>query len=113
MILPALALLLLAAAPAGAQHNMAQARQAYSQCLGAMLRADLKAKVELPAFEAKVATACSAQADSFKRIVVAADVASGLSRASAEQGVNEEIASFREGSVERYRDYLESNTEPR
>jgi len=104
---------LAAAAPAAAQTSMIQARQAYSNCLGSLLRADLKEKVAPDAFEAKLATACQPQADAFKRIIVAADVAAGISRASAEQGVAEEIGGLRDNASERYRDFFESKTAPR
>lgn len=110
MTLNLLLSILLAANPV---QSLNQARQAYAGSLGNLLRADLKERIASEAFETRLASSCSAEQMAFRNASVAADVALGTSRATAEQNANFEITDMLDNTKQRYRDYLETNTEPR
>lgn len=112
MLFAALATVLALAAPIAAQNNMAQARRAYSNCLNGLMKADLKTKVEVAAFEAKLPTACAAQETSFRNIMIASDTAAGIKRADAEEGVQMEVSDMRTNTLDLYRGYVETNSAP-
>jgi hypothetical protein len=110
MISSALLILLLAAPSA---NSLNQARQGYSACLGAQLRDNLRQHIETSAFESLIAGSCKAEEAAFREAAVATDVAAGTSRASAEQNAAFEISDLLDTTKQRYRDYLETNTQPR
>lgn len=115
MISPMLIITLLASAapPAVNQANLAQARTAYSRCLSGLLRTNLKDKVAPDAFEATLTNSCKTEEATFRRAVVTTDVATGTSRASAEQGANFEIGDIVANTKANYQGYLETDTLPR
>ena len=110
MISHVLMFALLAAAP---QVNINQARQTYSGCLGSLLRNNLNERVAPDAFETTLASSCKAEETAFRQAVVSADVAIGTSRASAEQNATFEITDMVDNTKQRYKDYVETNTQPR
>jgi hypothetical protein len=110
MISHVLAFILLAA-PTPAALN--QARQSYSVCLSTLLKSNLKEKVAPDAFETNLTTACKTEESTFRNASVSLDVSMGTSRASAEQSANFDITDILENTKQRYKDYLETNTEPR
>ena len=93
-----LALLLLAS-----QGNLASARTAYSKCVGAFTRSQIKEAVEEPAFRAKLATACKAEEAAFRAASVAFDVAAKVPRATAEANAQDEIDYIHENAIEMFR----------
>ncbi len=114
MISSAIIFVLLAAAPPAVnQANLAQARQTYSRCLSGLLRTNLKDKVAPDAFEATLTNSCKVEEAAFRQAVVTTDVATGTSRASAEQGANFEIGDIRANTKENYKGYLETDSLPR
>jgi len=104
---------------AGASHasapppNPNTARQAFSKCLSVMLRPDLEAKTAADAFATKANAACMAEEAAFRSVSIAADRAVGIRPADAEQNAKSEISDIRTNAVQRYKDYLETNTSPR
>jgi MinD-like ATPase involved in chromosome partitioning or flagellar assembly len=109
MISPVLVFALLAGVP---QANLNQARQSYSGCLSSLLRTNLKDRVATDAFETNLANACKVEETAYRTAAVSIDMASGTSRATAEQGATFEITDIVENTKQRYKDYLETNTEP-
>ena len=101
----------LLAAPSPA--NLNHARQSYSGCLGTLLKTNLKERVAPDAFETTLASACKTEEAAFRNAVVSLDVATGTSRTTAEQGATFEITDIVENTKERYKGYVETNTEPR
>ncbi len=101
----------LLAAPSPAALN--QARQTYSGCLSTLLKTNLKERVAPDAFETSLATACKGEETAFRTASVSLDVANGTSRTSAEQSANFDITDIVENTKQRYKDYVETNTEPR
>jgi hypothetical protein len=97
---------LLTALLMSAQGNLASARTTYSRCLGSFTRAQVKERVEGPAFEAKLATACKAEEAAFRSASVATDVAAKIARATAERNAEEEIGYIHENAVETFKDSL-------
>jgi hypothetical protein len=112
-------LLAFLAAPASAPprnappRNPNAERQAYMHCVDALVRSDLKAKVEPKAFEAKIATICQPQETAFRAASIAADTSVGVRRAQAEQNVASEIEDFRATRIDNYSLYFDSNSLPR
>lgn len=97
-----------------AQHpNVNSARQGFSACLGTLLRGNLRERVVPDAFESSLAQACKAEEAAFRHAVVTQAVAAGASRAAAEQNAQFEITDMIDNTKQRYRDYVETNTEPR
>jgi hypothetical protein len=109
MISHVLLFVLLAAGPA----SINQARQSFSGCLGSLLKTNLKERVEPATFDTTVASSCKAEEAAFRTAVVSTDVAAGTSRATAEQGAAFEITDIVDNTKQRYKDYVETNTEPR
>ena len=110
MVSHVLMFVLLAAAP---QVNLNQARQTYSGCLGTLLKTQLKERAAPDAFETVLASSCKSEESSFRNAVISTDVAAGTSRASAEQNATFEITDIVDNTKQRYKDYVETNTEPR
>jgi hypothetical protein len=110
MISQVLVFVLLAAAP---QVNLNQARQTYSGCLSTLLKTNLKDHMAPDAFDTALAQSCKTEETAFRNAVVVTDVATGTSRTTAEQGANFEITDMVENTKQRYKDYVETNTEPR
>ncbi|HEX6374609.1 MAG TPA: hypothetical protein VFZ91_02705 [Allosphingosinicella sp.] len=97
---------LLVALLASAQGNLAAARTTYSKCLGSFTRAQVKERVEGPAFEAKLATACKAEEAAFRAASIATDVAAKIARATAERNAQEEIGYIHENALESFKGSL-------
>jgi hypothetical protein len=83
------------------------ARKAYSNCLSDFVKATSEKKTPPGEFDMLVDDACSDKATSFRNLMVAADVKRGISRRTAEQGVEDELADFRASAKETYRLYVE------
>ncbi|HEV2747862.1 MAG TPA: hypothetical protein VGW34_11260 [Allosphingosinicella sp.] len=111
MILQVLLFALLAGAPPAG--NLSQARQAYSGCLGMLLKSNLKERTASDLFEARLAQSCKAEEAAFRKASVAAAVATGASRAGAEQDASLEITDMLDNVKQRYKDYTETDSEPR
>jgi hypothetical protein len=88
-------------------------RQALTHCLSAMVKTDLQAKTAPDAFATKANAACMAEEAAFRAKSIAADRAVGIRPADAEQNAKSEITDIRQNALDRYKDYLESNTSPR
>ena len=110
MISHVLAFVLLAA-PSPA--NLNQARQSYSACLNTLLKTNLKEKVAPDAFATAISAACKAEEATFRNASISVDVAVGIRRADAEQTANLDITDIVDNAKQRYKDYVETNTEPR
>lgn len=108
MISAAVTMLLLVAAP----EPPAKSRAAYARCLKDLARTSLEKKLNAAAFDAALAAACRDKEALFKTSLVSAEVAMGVKRAVAEQGILEEIASYRSGAQEEYRAELASAPTP-
>jgi hypothetical protein len=93
--------------------NPNSARQAFSKCLSGMLRPDLEAKTAADAFATKANAACMAEEAAFRAASIAADRAVGIRGTDAEQNAKSEITDIRANALQRYKDYLETNTSPR
>ncbi len=117
MISHVLVFVLMAAAPPSGlqakQASLVQARQGYAGCLGTLLRTNLKEKVEPDAFNTTLGGSCKTEEANFRNASVTTDISMGTSRASAEQSANFEISDMVTNTKERYKDYVESHTEPR
>jgi hypothetical protein len=87
MIAPLLALALAAAPP----DPVLDADRAYSQCLDGVMRKDLREKRTQARFEQDAARGCGATAGSLRTVLIADDLASGVSRAQAEANADTEI----------------------
>ena len=112
MISHVLALLLLAA-PAQANFNqLNQARKSYSGCLSTLMKSNLKEKKATDAFETTLSASCKAEETAFRSASISTDVAMGTSRTSAEQNASFEVTDMVDNTKQRYKDYLETNTEP-
>jgi hypothetical protein len=101
----------LLAAPSPA--NLNQARQSYSGCLSTLLKSNLKERVAPDAFDTTVSSACKAEEATFRSASVSIDVAVGIRRSDAEQNASLEITDIVDNTKARYKDYVETNTEPR
>ena len=99
------------AAPTPATLN--QARQTYSGCLSTLLKTNLKERKAPDAFETVLAGSCKAEETAFRTASISLDVSMGTSRTSAEQSATFDITDIVENTKQRYKDYLETNTEPR
>ena len=106
-------LLIIAMLWAAQPPNVNQARQGYSVCLSTVLRTRLRERVAPDAFESSLAEACKAEESAFRNASVATDVAMGSARAAAEENAQFEISDMIDNTKQRYRDYFESNTQPR
>jgi len=83
------------------------ARKAYSNCLNQFVKTTSEKKMAPAEFDTLIDTACPDKAASFRTIMVTADVKRGISRKTAEQGVEDELADFRSSAKETYRLYFE------
>jgi hypothetical protein len=83
------------------------ARKAYSTCLNEFVKSNSEKKVAPAEFDTLVSNACSDKETSFRNLMVAADVKRGISRKTAEQGVNDELTDFRANAKENYRLYFD------
>ena len=99
------------AAPSPA--NLNQARTTYSGCLSTLLKSNLKERVAPDAFETTISSACKAEEATFRNASISIDVAVGIKRADAEQNANLEITDIVDNTKTRYKDYVETKTEPR
>lgn len=97
MISSALAMLLLMAAPAPAagKNPAAQSREGFARCLKDFVRASAEKKMDAAAFESALSAACRDKETLFKNTMVSSEVALGIKRAVAEQGIQGEIADYR------------------
>ncbi len=96
---------MIAAAPAPAD-KIAMARKDYSQCLRAFMDKGVKDKMEPAAFKAALATTCTDKEQVFRSAVIAADVAAGLKRASAEQNAALDIDDIRTNTAETFEGFM-------
>src|SRR5688572_9334301 len=87
-----------------------QTRQAFLSCLGTVLRDSVRQRVPADEFPARLASSCTGQEQVFRSASITADLASGLSRAAAEQGAGFEVTDMRQDTLERYKAYVETNT---
>jgi len=94
-------------------NNLNQARQTYSGCLSTLLKTNLKDRIAPDAFETTLAQSCKAEETAFRNASISTDVSMGTSRASAEQNASFEITDMVDNTKQRYKDYIETNTEPR
>ena len=106
MISLALAAMILAAQGGGAP----QARHAYGECLRQTMQTHLETKTEPSAFDAALASACSAQAATYRNAVMAAEKAAGSSPADAQDLANSEIEDLEANTKDLYRANLEALT---
>jgi hypothetical protein len=83
------------------------ARKAYSNCLNQFVKTTSEKKLAPTEFDTLIDTACPDKAASFRTIMVTADVKRGISRKTAEQGVEDELTDFRTSAKESYRLYFE------
>ena len=104
---------ILAVHPSPPPPNPNPARQAFSKCISGMLRPDLEAKTAPDAFATKANAACMAEEAAFRAASMAADRAVGIRASDAEQNAKSEISDIRANALQRYKDYLETNTSPR
>jgi hypothetical protein len=100
---------LLATAQTGPQ-ALSQTRLALEGCLGTVMRESLLERIPAEEFQARLASRCAAQEQAFRSAAIAADLATGLTRAQAEQSATLAVADMRDNAVQRYKDYLEPNT---
>jgi hypothetical protein len=109
-------LMTLLAAPAPAAPSTAnptQARKALASCLNEAVKTDLDAKVEPAAFQAKLPTLCPNEKAAYRAASVAADIAGGIRRATAEQNAAMDLDDVAASTLDRYKDFSETNTKPR
>lgn len=104
--------LLFALLGAGAGPNPGPVRQAYTKCLRMMMASELKSKTDAAAFQTKLTNTCQAEAAAFKAASVESDVAAGIRRAAAEQNAADDLKDIISSTVDRYKEYLETNTSP-
>jgi hypothetical protein len=110
---------MLAAPGSSAPHSSAPppnpnaARQTFSHCLSGLLKTDLEAKTAADAFATKASAACMAEEAAFRAASISADRAVGIRPTDAEQNAKSEITDIRSNALQRYKDYLETNTSPR
>jgi hypothetical protein len=95
------------------QASLAQARQTYSGCLSTLLKTNLKDRVAPDAFETTLAQSCKTEESAFRNASVTTDVSMGTSRASAEESATFDITDIVDNTKQRYKDYVETNTQPR
>jgi hypothetical protein len=104
------------AAPAPAASSAAnptQARKALATCLNDAVKADLDAKVAPAAFQTKLPTLCANEKEAYKSASIAADTAGGIRRATAEQNATMDLDDVAASTIDRYKDFFESNSKPR
>jgi len=93
--------------------NPTQARKALASCLNDAVKADLDAKTAPPAFQTKLSTLCANEKAAYKAASVSADLAGGIKRAVAEQNASMDVDDVVQSTIDRYKDFFESNTKPR
>jgi hypothetical protein len=114
MISHVLLMTLLAAPPAApSTANPTQARKALASCLNDAVKTDLDAKVAPAAFQAKLPTLCPSEKEAYKAASIAADIAGGIRRATAEQNAAMDLDDVAASTLDRYKDFSETNTKPR
>jgi len=84
-----------------------EARKAYSRCLNDLVETNSQKRIPVEEFDPQVSTACAAKAQAFRSAMIAADVARGISRKSAEEGVDSEIVDFETAAKEDYRLFVD------
>ena len=77
-------------------------RKNFSTCLSAAYSGALSKKVEVDAYSAYIATACSAQADALRNGLIAFDVKNGIKRAQAAADAQVQIDDYLAMSSENY-----------
>jgi hypothetical protein len=112
MISSLLAMTLAAAAPGPSPDAIARARKAYSACLTGFMKKSLKDKAEETAFATGLTPACATQEQAFRAAVIAADTASGIKRAAAEENATFEIDDLLNNAKEMFKDHKTNNTSP-
>jgi hypothetical protein len=112
MISSVLAMTLAAAAPGPSPDAITRARKAYSACLSGFMKKSLKDGAEPAAFESGLAPACATQEQAFRTAVIAADTASGIKRAAAEENAKFEVDDILNNTKEMFKDYKATNTSP-
>jgi hypothetical protein len=103
MISSLLAMTMLHMAPA----NTDAARKTYMACLSSFARESAKKRMKLEEFDTAVSPACTSQEAAFRRASVDADVARGIGRRTAEQGIGDEVADLKASAKERFAFELE------
>ena len=103
MISSLLAMTLLTMAP----DNSGTARKSYMACLSAFARESAKKQMKAEEFDTAVGPACAAQETAFRKASVDADVARGIGRRTAEQGIGDEVADLKASAKERFAFELE------
>ncbi len=101
-------LLLTAALP----DQTAAAREAYARCLKEFVRAGVDKKMDGPAFEAALASACRDKEALFKTTLISADTAMGIKRAASEKASLEQISDYRLMAKEDFQAELASAPKP-
>ena len=109
MISSAIAMLLVVAAPG---NPAAQSREGYARCLKELVRSSVEKKIDASAFDAALAAACRDKEAAFKAAMVGSDVAMGIKRAVAEQGIQSEITDYRSMAKEDFKAELASAPKP-
>ena len=109
MIPSAFAMLLVLAAPG---NPAAQSREGYARCLKDLVRSSLEKKLDAAGFETALSAACRDKEAAFKAAMVSSEVALGVKRAVAEQGIQSEITDYRSNAKEDFEAELSSAPKP-
>jgi hypothetical protein len=104
MISSLLAMTMLHMAPA----NSDAARKTYMACLSSFARESAKKQMKAEEFDTAMGPACTTQEGAFRKASVDADVARGIARRTAEQGIGDEVADLKASAKERFTFELES-----
>lgn len=78
-------------------------RQEFASCLRAFMTAKLEARMEPPAFETELASACSAQENAYRTAYIQAATRTGDSRTMATQDAELEVEDLRANILELFR----------
>jgi hypothetical protein len=100
------------AAPSGGG-NPTQARKALATCLNEAVKSDLDAKTAPSAFQTKLSTLCVNEKAAYQSASISADLAGGIKRPVAEQNASMDVDDVVQSTIDRYKDFFESNTKPR
>jgi hypothetical protein len=104
---------LLAAPGSGSAANPSQARKVLAACLNEAVKTDLDAKVAPATFQTKLSGLCAAEKAAYTSASVNADVAGGIRRSAAEQNARMDLDDVVASTMDRYKDFFETNTKPR
>lgn len=80
----------------------AQARMAFGTCLQRVIRARAPDRLAADAFAGEAKRSCAAQEAALLHALVTHDVATGMSRAEAEQGARQAIEDYHTNASETY-----------